>query len=56
MRFNLIDKIEHLTDDRIVGIKQVTLAEEYLLEREGVVFVRGKTDLGRHGWRPRLTR
>ena len=27
-----------------------------LLEREGVVFVRGKADLGRHGWRPTPTR
>jgi len=27
-----------------------------LLEREGVVFVRGKADLRRHGWRPTLAR
>jgi methylated-DNA-protein-cysteine methyltransferase related protein len=25
-----------------------------LLEREGVVFVGGKADFGRHGWRPTL--
>jgi methylated-DNA-protein-cysteine methyltransferase related protein len=25
-----------------------------LLEREGVVFVRGRADLGRYGWRPTL--
>ncbi len=25
-----------------------------LLEREGVVFVKGKADLRRHGWRPTL--
>ena len=30
MKFNLIDKIEHLGDDRIVGVKYVSLAEEYL--------------------------
>ena len=32
MKFNLIDKIEHLTDERIVGVKQVSLAEEYLAD------------------------
>jgi methylated-DNA-protein-cysteine methyltransferase related protein len=26
-----------------------------LLEREGVAFARGRADLGRHGWRPRLS-
>lgn len=30
MTFNLIDKIEYLGDDRIVGVKYVSLAEEYL--------------------------
>ena len=30
MKFNLIDRIEHLGDDRIVGVKYVSLAEEYL--------------------------
>lgn len=30
MKFNLIDQIEHLSDERIVGVKHVTLAEEYL--------------------------
>lgn len=32
MKFNLIDKIELLTDERIVAFKQVTLAEEYLAD------------------------
>ena len=32
MKFNLIDKIEQLTDDRIVAVKQVSLAEEYLAD------------------------
>ena len=30
MKFNLIDRIEHLSDERIVGVKYVSLAEEYL--------------------------
>ncbi len=32
MKFNLIDKIELLTADRIVGVKLVSLAEEYLAD------------------------
>ena len=32
MKFNLIDKIEHLSDERIVGVKYVSLAEEYLAD------------------------
>lgn len=32
MKFNLIDKIETLTDDRIVAVKYVSLAEEYLAD------------------------
>src|SRR5688500_3563415 len=32
MKFNLIDRIEHLGDDRIVGVKYVSLAEEYLAD------------------------
>jgi len=32
MKFNLIDKIEQLTDDRIVAVKYVSLAEEYLAD------------------------
>jgi 3-hydroxyacyl-[acyl-carrier-protein] dehydratase len=32
VKFNLIDKIELLTDERIVAFKQVTLAEEYLAD------------------------
>ena len=32
MKFNLIDRIESLTDGRIVAVKQVSLAEEYLAD------------------------
>jgi 3-hydroxyacyl-[acyl-carrier-protein] dehydratase len=32
LKFNLIDKVESLTDSRIVAIKTVTLAEEYLAD------------------------
>lgn len=32
VKFNLIDKIEQLTDERIVGVKYVSLAEEYLAD------------------------
>jgi 3-hydroxyacyl-[acyl-carrier-protein] dehydratase len=32
MKFNLLDKIEQLSDDRIVGVKYVSLAEEYLAD------------------------
>lgn len=32
VKFNLIDKIEKLSDDRIVAIKHVSLAEEYLAD------------------------
>ena len=32
MKFNLIDKIESLSDDRIVAVKYVSLAEEYLAD------------------------
>lgn len=32
MKFNLIDKILHLDDERIVAVKHVTLAEEYLAD------------------------
>ena len=32
MKFNLVDKIEHLSDDRIVAVKYVSLAEEYLAD------------------------
>jgi 3-hydroxyacyl-[acyl-carrier-protein] dehydratase len=30
LKFNLIDRIESLTDERIVAVKHVSLAEEYL--------------------------
>lgn len=32
MKFNLLDKIERLSDDRITAVKQVSLAEEYLAD------------------------
>ncbi len=32
MKFNLLDKIELLNNDRIVGVKFVSLAEEYLAD------------------------
>ena len=32
MKFNLIDKIEYLDDQRIVAVKHVSLAEEYLAD------------------------
>jgi 3-hydroxyacyl-[acyl-carrier-protein] dehydratase len=32
VKFNLIDKIEQLSDDRIVAVKYVSLAEEYLAD------------------------
>lgn len=32
MRFNLLDKIEHLDEHRIIAVKQVSLAEEYLAD------------------------
>jgi 3-hydroxyacyl-[acyl-carrier-protein] dehydratase len=32
VKFNLIDKIESVTDDRIVAVKYVSLAEEYLAD------------------------
>jgi 3-hydroxyacyl-[acyl-carrier-protein] dehydratase len=32
VKFNLIDKIEQISDDRIVAVKYVSLAEEYLAD------------------------
>ena len=32
MKFNLIDKVEHLSDEKIVAVKYVSLAEEYLAD------------------------
>jgi 3-hydroxyacyl-[acyl-carrier-protein] dehydratase len=32
VKFNLLDKIELITDDRIVAVKYVSLAEEYLAD------------------------
>ena len=32
MKFNLVDKVEQLTSERIVTVKYVSLAEEYLAD------------------------
>ncbi len=32
VKFNLIDKLEHLSPQRIIAVKQVSLAEEYLAD------------------------
>ena len=32
MKFNLIDRIEHLSPERVVAVKYVSLAEEYLAD------------------------
>jgi 3-hydroxyacyl-[acyl-carrier-protein] dehydratase len=32
VKFNLVDKVEHLSEDRIVTVKYVSLAEEYLAD------------------------
>ena len=32
MKFNLVDSVVEITDERIVAVKQVTLAEEYLAD------------------------
>ena len=32
VKFNLVDRIEHLSDERIVAVKYVSLAEEYLAD------------------------
>ena len=32
MKFNLIDRIEHLSAERVVAVKYVSLAEEYLAD------------------------
>jgi 3-hydroxyacyl-[acyl-carrier-protein] dehydratase len=32
VKFNLIDKIEQITDERVVAVKYVSLAEEYLAD------------------------
>jgi len=32
VKFNLIDKVEHLSGDKIVAVKYVSLAEEYLAD------------------------
>ena len=32
MKFNLVDKVEHLSSERIVTVKYVSLAEEYLAD------------------------
>ena len=55
MKFNLIDKIEHLSDDKIVAVKYVSLAEEYLADHfptfpvlPGVMMLEALTQAG--GW------
>ena len=32
MKFNLIDKVEQMTETRVIGVKYVSLAEEYLAD------------------------
>ena len=32
MKFNLIDKIESITESRVIAVKYVSLAEEYLAD------------------------
>jgi 3-hydroxyacyl-[acyl-carrier-protein] dehydratase len=32
VKFNLVDRIEHLSDERVVAVKYVSLAEEYLAD------------------------
>jgi hypothetical protein len=32
VKFNLVDRIEHLSDERIVAVKYVSLAEEYIAD------------------------
>ncbi|HRK31687.1 MAG TPA: hypothetical protein PLD59_11465 [Tepidisphaeraceae bacterium] len=55
MKFNLVDKIEHIDDDRITAVKQVSLAEEYLADHfptfpvlPGVMMVEAVTQAA--GW------
>jgi 3-hydroxyacyl-[acyl-carrier-protein] dehydratase len=53
MKFNLIDRIEHLSDERIVAVKYVSLAEEYLADHfptfpvlPGVLMIEALTQAG----------
>lgn len=53
MKFNLIDKIEHLSDERIAAVKHVSLAEEYLADHfptfpvlPGVMMIEALTQAG----------
>ena len=55
MKFNLIDKVEHLSPGRIVAVKFVSLAEEYLADHfptfpvlPGVMMLEAMTQAG--GW------
>ena len=55
MKFNLVDRIESLTHDRIVAVKYVSLAEEYLADHfptfpvlPGVMMLEGLTQAA--GW------
>ena len=61
MKFNLIDKIESISDDRIVASKQVSLAEEYLADHfptfpvlPGVLMLEALTQAA--GWLLRFSR
>lgn len=55
MKFNLIDRIEHLSGQRVVAVKYVSLAEEYLADHfptfpvlPGVLMLEAITQAG--GW------
>lgn len=55
MKFNLIDRIEHLSGQRVVAVKYVSLAEEYLADHfptfpvlPGVMMLEAITQAG--GW------
>jgi 3-hydroxyacyl-[acyl-carrier-protein] dehydratase len=55
VKFNLLDRIEHLSDDKIVAVKYVSLAEEYLADHfptfpvlPGVMMVEALTQAA--GW------
>lgn len=55
VKFNLIDKVETLTDEKIVAVKYVSLAEEYLADHfptfpvlPGVMMLEALTQAG--GW------
>ena len=60
MKFNLIDRIEHLSAERVVAVKYVSLAEEYLADHfptfpvmPGVLMLQALAEAG--AWLLRLT-